>query len=131
MIATIKTLFKPKNNYYKDNYNANVVTSNSTSLKQDLFWSAANVFIVNQLGKNTLKVISMILFLCAVIIIVGVDSAILWNLEWFLKLHLYCYRYSYRPSCERAFREPALMDQSSLEEESHIHTNNQHLAQSL
>lgn len=41
--------------------------------------------------KFALKVISIILFLC--VILVALDSAIVLILEWFLKLYIYLYSY--------------------------------------
>ncbi len=53
----------------------------SSSLKQDRFWLAANVFLT-------------ILFLCIMVMVMvsrGVDFAILFHLEQFWKLYIYSY----------------------------------------
>ncbi len=47
----------------------------------DGFWLAVNVCIVHQLEKNILKVIQMILFLCAFIVIALVWILLLFNIE--------------------------------------------------
>ncbi len=55
----------------------------------DGFWLAVNVCIVHQLEKHILKVIQIIFFLCAFIVIALVWILLLFNIrEWFLERYL-------------------------------------------